>query len=399
MAGLTAIGAANAKPGRHSDGGGLFLLVRPTGSRSWLLRVQYDGQRRDYGLGGFAEKQGRPGLTLAEARERAALWRKWAKDGLDPRREWAKQNEKVPTFEEAARACFEEVSKGFRNPKHKAQWIGTLKTYAFPQIGSRSVDSVGAPEIISVLRSIWHEKPETASRLKQRIGRVLDFSFAHSWRDDGAPMAAVAMGLGKHKNEPEHFAAIPYSDLPGMMAKLDQANRKLETVGRSALAFQILTAARPGEVRGMIWSEVDLDAGQWAIPAKRYKTGKRHVVPLSSAALDLLRDRRGMFEPDASSLVFQGAKAGRPISNATMNRALSRLGYGDYTVHGTGRSGFRDWAGEAARARREVCEAALGHVVANEAERAYARATYLDERRGLMQQWADYLQTGNGNYE
>lgn len=381
MGKLTALHVRNAKPGRHSDGKGLQLLVGPTGAKSWVLRVQKDGRRRDFGLGPVDL------VSLQEARDKAIEGRKMVRLGFDPSLEWKRVQNIIPTFEVAARKYHENIKSGWKNGKHGAQWISTLETHAFPVVGSKRVDLIDAPAIQSVLLPIWLTVPETARRVRQRVGAVLDFAHGQGWRPVEAPMRAVAKGMPKQPRSNGHFAAMPYVDLPDFMAKL----RGMEvSIGRLALQFTILTAARSGEVRGATWDEIDLDAALWTIPAVRMKAGDAHTVPLSGTALDVLREIQGFITGRSGEPIFPGLK-GKPLSDMTLAKALRVAGGNDATVHGM-RSAFRDWVAEKMpTVPGDVAEAALAHAIQNKTEAAYRRAKYLDQRRELMSKWADYL--------
>lgn len=385
---LTALKVKNAKPGRHVDGKGLCLVVKPSGAKSWVLRVQVEGKRRDIGLGSTDM------LTLAEAREKSAQGRKWAKLGLDPAFEWRKARAVIPTFEAVARKYHALHEHGWRNPKHAKQWLATLVEYAFPKLGSSRIDLVDSALIVTVLAPIWLEKPETAGRVRQRIATVLNYAHSQGWRTTEAPMRAVASGLPRrtktNSKARTHFAAMPYADLPAFMKKLQS---QAQTVGRQALAFTILCAARSGETRGAIWSEIDLDASLWTVPGSRMKTGEPHIVPLSACAVRILKDRQRESKAAPADLIFPGAKG--QLSDATMAKVFRLDGGGAYTVHGTARSSFRDWAAEMTSFPKEVAEAALAHANPNEVEAAYLRTKYLDQRRELMARWASYLEGGN----
>ena len=395
---LTALQVKNAKPGRHADGKGLYLLVKPTGAKSWVLRVMVNGKRTDYGLGAVEtnRKDGddlniplgqRRILTLSEAREKAAEGRLMAKAGLNPSLEWKKAGETIPTFEAAARRYCETVKGGWKNKKHSAQWLSSLEAHVFPEIGAMTVDQIDAPDIQRVLLRIWLTIPETARRVRQRIAAVLDFSHGQRWRATEAPMRAVAKGLPKQPKKGEHFAAMPYPELPEFMAKLREAEA---SIGRLALQFTILTAARSGSVRKATWDEIDWENRVWNIPAKHMKGGEPHSVPLSDAALDVLREVQGFITGRKGEPIFPGLK-GQPLSDATLSKALRVAGGDDYTVHGM-RSSFRDWVAEKLpTVPGAVAEAALAHAIPNKVEAAYRRTKFLDQRRDLMAKWADYL--------
>ncbi len=388
---------AHKKPGRHSDGKGLYLLVKPSGSASWVLRVQTsllnDGKRTDYGLGPLHT------LTLAEARNRAEEGRKLAKHGLNP--SLARKRETVPTFEEAARRYHAIVERGWKKGKHGKQWLSTLEAHAFGTIGNVQVNAVDTAAIQRVLLPIWLTIPETARRVRQRLGAVLDYAFAQGWRETEAPMRAIAKGLPKQSKKRGHFAAMPHADLPRF---IDELCSNKASIGRLALRFTILTVVRSGETRGAIWSEFDLVKGIWTIPAERMKAGEQHIVPLSKPALEILREMLRLSNGDPDSLVFPGAR-GRVMSNMTMPKALKTSGGEGFTVHGF-RSSFRDWvadtmvsiklpAKEGQEAKTalagDVAESALAHALPNRVEAAYRRTKFLDHRHVLAERWADYL--------
>jgi len=390
---LTVRQIANARPGRHSDGGGLYLLVKPSGSKSWVLRVQHNGRRRDFGLGSVVidtirsdlPLSSRKFLTLAQAREKARIGRDLARAGFNPSAVWRAREETVPSFKKAAEEYHAQVSKGWRNGKHGDQWIATLRTYTFPVIGNLPVDAVNARAIQRVLAPIWVTKGETARRVRQRIGVVLDYAHGKGWRDVEAPMRAVNQLLGGIRQpKGSNFAAMPYKSLPSFMANL--RNGEL-SVGRLALQFLILTAARSGEVRKARWQDVDPEAGEWRIPPENAKTGKLHIVPLVPRALDILAEIRGMFGIDPNDLIFPGLKG--QMSDATLAKMLRTNGGGDFTVHGF-RSTFRDWAADSGFAD-SWAEAALAHTNPNRTESAYRRTTFFEQRKErLMPSWSAF---------
>lgn len=380
---LTALKVKALKePGRHLDGDGLYLWVKPSGSRSWLLRIQVDGKRRDFGIG--SEKV----TSLAEARDRASDLRKQYRSGVDPVA--AKRAQKVkrvntPTFAEAARLAHSEFKDGWRNGKHQAQWLSTLESYAIPTLGNMPVDQVDAGAIIKMLQPIWLTIPETARRVKQRVGSVLDWSFSQGFRQAEAPMRAISKGLKQQPKRDGHFAALPY----GQVAALVKGLEGTQTVGRLALRFAILTAARSGEVRKAVWSEIDVQAKLWTIPAERMKAGREHVVPLSSAALSILEQAKGNRAVSGHEYIFPGSH-GRPLSDMTLTKVLRSATSQPATVHGF-RSTFRDWAAEEQSSYSDaVVEAALAHTDPNKVQAAYRRTNFLDQRRALMQAWCDY---------
>ena len=379
---LTAVAVRAAKPGRHADGNGLYLVVDPSGARRWMLRLTVLGRRKDIGLGATSL------VSLAEARELALSMRKTARAGGDPLADRRKVLLIIPTFEEAARQCHEEYRASWKNDKHAAQWLTTLETYAFPLLGALRVNEIGTSEVRDALLPIWLEKPETARRLRQRIGTVLDWAAAKNYRDGENPIRSVAKGLPKQKGTAEHFAALPFDDVPAFLARLQESNQANPTV-KLALEFLVLTAVRSGEMRAARWREFDLKAGLWSIPAERMKADRPHVVPLAPRAIDILRMAGSIARsagPD--DLVFEGARAGRPLSDMTLVMLLRRMEV-PATAHGF-RSSFRDWASERTNFPAEVAEMALAHTVRNKVEAAYRRGDLLEKRRGLMLAWADF---------
>lgn len=399
---LTVKEVKNAKPGRHSDGKGLYLLVKPSGAKSWVLRVQYEGERRDFGLGSVTldpvgsdiPLHRKKLLTLAEAREKAREGRALAKAGIiNPNEYWRKLNaaeKPARSFREVAEEVHNQTKAGWKDAKHREEWLGSLKRYAFPIIGDISVEDVDASAIESVLLPIWLVTPETARRVKQRIGVVLDHAFSKDERSREAPMRAVNLLMRKIKQPRSgNFAAMPHKSLPGFVARLREED---ESVGRLALLFSILTVARPGETRNATWSEIDMEAAEWRIPAEKMKAGKPHIVPLVPAALNILRKAQSWFGAKPNAFVFQGNK-GRPLSDATMNKALrSTEGGVGWTVHGL-RSTFRDWAAESGF-NNDWAEAALAHTIAAQEGRtvaSYKRTTFFEHRRDkLMPAWASF---------
>lgn len=382
MANLTVVQVRNAKPGRHADGKGLYLLVKPSGAKSWVLRVQFSGRRRDFGLGSVDL------VSLEEARDKAREARKLAKAGLDPSLERKKALRTIPTFEEAARRYHETVKAGWRNAKHGGQWLATLETHAFPLIGNMRVDHIEAPTIQSVLLPIWLTLPETARRVRQRVGSVLDYAHGQGWRTTETPRNAVN-SLMKRIKQPRRgpgFAAMPYADLPAFMTALRE---DVPSVGKLALQFLILTAARSGEVRGATWDEIDLDKAQWNIPAGRMKAGEPHSVPLSDAAIEVLRRAGELTGMRRGQPIFPGLR-GQPLSDATLAKVLRVAGGGSYTVHGM-RSAFRDWVAERTSFPGDWAEAALAHTLPNKVEAAYRRTKFVEQRRNLMAAWDSYL--------
>lgn len=376
---LTARGVLHAKPGRHADGGGLYLHVEESGARRWFLRVMVRGRRTDVGLGPADL------VPLAEARELALVLRKVARAGGDPHAERDRHKRPSITFEEATREVWRtHVVPNNRNAKHVAQWLSTLERFAFAAIGDRPVAAIEQGEVLRVLAPIWTEVPETARRVKQRLHTVFDWTIAAGHRAAGNPVVGVTRGLPRQRDRAAHFRAMPWGEVPAFMVRL----RAAPGMGALALRFAILTAARSGEVRGATWAEIPIDSAAWTVPASRMKSGREHRVPLSAAALAVLETVRPLAE-GPQSLVFPSSRAGRALSQATLSAVLGRLKV-PVTVHGF-RSAFRDWCEETGNWPQAVKEAALAHVLRNKVERAYRRTDLFAKRRELMSAWAEYL--------
>ena len=365
------------EPGRYSDGDGLFLVVRPAGGRNWVLRALCGGRRRDIGIGPLKS------VDLGDAREAAHQIRRQIARGLDPIAERKRERQIIPTFRAAAKIVHGEHKAAWKNGKHQNQWLSTLESYAFPKLGDRLVSDIGAPEIRDVLAPIWLSKPETARRVRQRIGTVLDWACVKGFRASEAPLRSLSKGLPRQPKKDGHFAAMGYADVPKFLARL----RERESIGRLALEAVILTAARSGEIRFARWPEVDMDSALWSIPADRMKMNRPHVVPLSPEAIEVFQ-RAAKFRAPGSDLVFPGQKLKKPMSDMTLLKILRDMDAG-VTVHGF-RSAFRDWVAEQTNYPGEVAEAALAHAIPNKVEAAYRRTDFLEKRRDLMRDWASY---------
>ena len=385
MGKLTATGVTAAKqPGRYGDGEGLFLFIDKRGGKSWVVRIQKDGRRRDIGLGSASK------VSLKLARDRARNVRAQVEAGIDPIAERRKAAG-IPTFKEAAQLVHDEHKSGWKNGKHRDQWLSTLETYAYPSFGDVSVALVDAPAVRDALASIWLTKPETARRVRQRIRSVIDWAVGKGYRENGVAFAVIDKALPRQRARVEHHRALPHADLPDFMRKL----RERESMGRLALEAVILTAARSGEVRLAEWSEIDLEAATWTIPAERMKGGREHVVPLSDAALRLFERMKAHRRGD-SDLVFPGTAKAKPLSDMTLTKVLRDMGK-DITVHGF-RSTFRDWVAECTSFPAEIAEAALAHTNSDKVEAAYLRTDHRTKRAQLMTSWAGYCEeTGGGN--
>lgn len=374
--------ATVSKPGRHADGGGLYLVVDKSGAKRWVFLYRSDGRAREMGLGGLVA------VPLAKAREMAAAARAAVYAGEDPIASKRIEAPRVPTFGEAADAFIEAMSPQFRNAKHIAQWKMTLTEYAAP-FRSKAVDAITTDDVLGVLQPIWLTKPETASRLRGRIERVLDAARAKGHRSGENPAlwrGHLANLLPKRqKLSRGHHAAMDFRDVPAFVDQL----RKREAVSARALEFTILTAARSGETLGATWREIDLTGSVWTIPAGRMKSGREHRVPLTPPLLAMLEEMKILGGAPADYL-FPGARRGRPLSVMAMDMILRRMKV-DITTHGF-RSSFRDWAGEMSPFPRELAEAALAHAVGDQTERAYRRGDALEKRRKMMEAWADYCE-------
>jgi integrase len=378
---LTVKGAAALKePGLREDGGGLYLNVKASGARSWLFIYQWRGKRREKGLGSY------PLVSLEDARAKRDSARKLLTEGKDPLE--PQKPVVTATFGGCAAALVDDLEVGWRNAKHRQQWRNTLETYCAP-IWTRDVSAIDTADIVDILRPIWSVKPETASRLRARIERVLDAAKVKGYRTGENParwrghlqliLPGATRGAGVR-----HHPAMPYGQVPDFVKGL---KTRVSTAAR-ALEFLIHTAGRTSEVLGMRWRELDLEAKLWTVPVERMKMHREHVVPLTEAALTVIR-AMAVFGTDPDAPVFPGRK-GKPLSNMSMEMLLRRMGCDDFTVHGF-RSSFRDWAGEETAFPRELAEAALAHVVGNAVERAYRRGTALGKRRELMNVWSTFV--------
>lgn len=365
------------EPGRYYDGdAGLFLLVgqgKRAPHKSYVQRVTIAGTRRDIGLGSTRW------LTLTEARATAQTNRKIARTGGDPR---AKRTT-VPTFGEALEKVLDVQRGVWRNEsKSEAQWRASLRDYAGALIG-KPVDAIGPGDVLGVLAPIWNEKRETARRVRQRIGAVMRWSVAEGHRKDN-PVDAIGAALPRNAHRRKHQKALPYGEVGEAIRTIRRTEAHIST--RLALEFLILTACRSGEVRGTLWSEIDLDSGTWTIPARRMKSAREHRVPLSPRAVEVLSEARTC--ANGSSLVFPSV-SGRVMSDSTMSKLLRENRVGA-VPHGF-RSSFRDWAGERTSVPEVVAEFALAHIEKNKTVAAYARSDLFERRRKLMDDWADYV--------
>jgi integrase len=392
---LSAVKVANlTRRGMYADGGGLYLQVTANGSRSWIFRFKQNGRSRDMGLGSLAT------ISLAEAREMAAECRRLRLTGIDPiesRRTDRLQAQlsaaRSMTFDQCRDAFIEAHKSAWRNAKHRAQWTNSLATYVGPVFGSMPIQSVDVALVTKVLEPIWSTKPETASRVRGRIERVLDWAKVRGFRQGENPArwrGHLDALLPAHRKvrKVKHHAALPYVQIGTFMAAL----RTREAIAARALEFTILTAARTGEVLGARWDEIDFQAKVWVVPANRMKSGREHRVPLSRPAISVLKEMQARHQDD---LVFPGDRRGKPLSNMAMLMMLRRMGRADLTAHGF-RSTFRDWVAECTNFPREVAESALAHVVGDKVEAAYRRGDLFEKRRRLMESWAAHCQSASG---
>ena len=375
----------------YGDGAGLWMKVTEGGSKSWILRYTMAGRERWTGLGPY------PDVSLAEARDKAMAWRKQVREGVDPMKikqeamatARAEQAKKV-TFAWCAAQYIESHRAGWKNAKHAEQWVSTLAMFAEPVVGKMDVALVETEHVVRVLEPIWNSKPETASRLRGRIESILGWASARRLRSGDNPARwkghLDSLFPARTKvSRTRHFAALPWKDMRPFMTSLEaQAG-----VGALALRFTILTAARSGEVRGMVWDEVDLSARLWVVPAERMKAGREHRIPLSDAAVALLRQQEQVLLA-GTDVVFPSVRDHKPLSDMTLTAVLRRMQRNDLTVHGF-RSTFRDWAAEATDYPQEMAEMALAHVVSNKVEAAYRRGDMLEKRREMMQKWAEFI--------
>ena len=382
MAKLTAARIRTLKtPGRHGDGNGLHLKISESGARSWILRIVIGGRRRDIGLGRY------PDIGLAQARDAAAKHRSLIAAGVDPIAE--KRKAAIPTFREAAERTFEANRPRWRNGKHTVSWWQSLEKHAFPIIGDMPVDQIDEEHVLRILTPIWGERMETARRVRQRIRTVFKWAMAHKFVRQNVAGETIDGALPPMPKVKSHLRALPYAEVGELIEAVQRSQASL--AAKWCLEFLILTAARSGEARGALWSEMDLDTATWTVPAERMKASLEHRVPLSPRAVAILAEANSIH--DGSDLVFPSPlRPGKPMSDMTLIKLLRNLGFADRTtVHGF-RSSFRDWAAECTSAPHAIMELSLAHVVGNAVEAAYARSTLIEKRRALMAQWATYLE-------
>jgi len=385
--------------GMHRVSDNLYLQIREQGTRSWLFRYWVDGKPKVIGLGAMKD------IPLTKARDKAERLRIAVRDGSDPAAEKktakaARRAEQavaaaasVPTFEECAREYINAHEASWSNDKHRAQWSSTLKMYVYPHIGKKPVNEIGIDDIVKVLKPIWTTKPPTAGNVRGRIDKILGWATAMGYRTgdnpasrDG-PLMHLLPSLSKVQRQQKHHAAVPYKEVPAVVADI----RKLDSTSAKALLFTVLTAVRTGETLGATWDEIDLEAKLWTIPAERMKAGAEHKVPLASEVIVLLeslpRDATGK-----NPHLFRGPRA-KTLSNMAMLQCLRGVRDDGATVHGF-RASFSTWAREQTDYSPEIVEASLAHTQSDKVVAAYARTTFLDRRRDLMQQWATFCMGG-----
>lgn len=384
---LAAVKVARLKtPGYYPDGGCLYLRIAPGGSKGWIFRFAIAGRTRDAGLGSY------PAVSLVKAREEAERRRRLVAAGVDPIEAGRKEREaqilassKAMSFEQCAKAFIVAHEVSWKNDKHKEQWRSTLATYCYPIFGAFPVQAIDTGLVLKVLEPIWAKKPETASRVRQRIERVLSWAKVRGYREGENPaqwrghLDHLLPAKGKVRRV-RHHAALPFNELGPLTTKL----REETSITARALEFTILTAARTGETLGATWGEIDLKERMWTIAAERMKGHREHRVPLSACAVAILKE---MSTIKQSEFVFPGARRGQPLSQMALLMLLRRLGYEHVTAHGF-RSSFRDWAAECTTFPREVAEMALAHAVPDAVEAAYRRGDLVQKRRKLMEAWA-----------
>jgi integrase len=379
------------EPGRYADGHGLYLQIRGDGekniAKSWVLKFMLRGVAREMGLGSVLT------FTLAEARENAREAHKLLAKGVDPIEHRKQQVQaaaldraRAVTFRACAEAYINNHRAGWRSAKHASQWASTAATYIYPLVGDLPVASVDTALVLKILNPIWTQKPETASRVRGRIEAVLDFATASGFRrgDNPARWNGLLSELLPKKTKVARvrpMPSLPYGELPGFMATLRQQG------GTAALAleFLILCASRTGEVLGARWDEISFADRTWKVPGERMKSGREHEVPLSDRALEIIETMRGRDK----TFVFPHARSSRPLSDRVFLTLLGRLGHDGIVPHGF-RSSFRTWCADRTAFPRDLCEAALAHVIGDAVEAAYNRTTMLDKRRKLMDAWTRY---------
>ena len=370
------------KPGKYSDGLGLYLIVEPTGSKRWEQRLTIKGKRCDLGLGSTKL------VTLEEARLTAQSNKKTAKDGGDPRQFKKLQEGERLSFYEVTLSAHQVLAPTLKTEKYAEQWLATLENHVFKVIGHKPISSITSADILSVLAPIWTEKTDTAKKLKQRLSYIMKWAKAQAYYTGDNPVELAEQALPRLKGSERHFKALLYIELPSIISVLQYL--EIQTSTKLSLQFLILTASRQKEVLNAKWDEIDFNLNKWTVPANRMKAGKEHRVPLCERAVEILNSIKSTRDPQ--EFVFPGWKAGTGLSDGAMLVLLKKMDVGPYTPHGF-RSTFRDWAAERAHQfSNETIELALAHTIKNRAERAYRRGDQLERRRDLMAAWNQYIE-------
>lgn len=409
---LTAFQVRNARPGILEDGGGLRLVVASSSAKRWVLRLTVDRRRRDLGLGSALD------VPLSEVRDLAVEIRKRVKLGQPIDQLLAKHRGQGPveagprpssTYDDGLtvrgvfRSFFADKKRQLSEGKHQRQWHTMLETHAFATLGGSPIDAVTTRMIADTLRPIWHTKPETARKVLQRLSAIFAYAAAIGLRETGDPTAGVAIVLGQRRRPVRHHPALDWQRMPEFMAKLYALDR-LRPVNKLGLEFLVLTAARSGEVRNATLDQVDVIRRLWTVPALNMKSRRAHEVPLSSAAIDVLHraaalpgeiDHRRQAGAPSKQLVF--SRDGKRLSENAFEVVLDQLGFEEVTPHGF-RSSFRTWAAEHG-VDHDVAEACLAHQPRDKLLVAYRRTTFLEQRRTVMERWADYLLTSNAGHQ
>ena len=385
---ISTLQVKNAKPGVYTDGGGLTLRVKPSGRRTWVLRLTVKGKLRNFGLGAY------PGVSLKAAREQADELRRAARRGEDPADQLKAQRTaprmeetSIPTFAQAAERVIALRAPTWSSTRHATQWRESLRLYALPVLGDRPVDEIQTADVLSILEPIWTAKAETAGRVRQRMATIFDYCVATGWVDLNPCNGAVKAALPRRMRNRRHHPALPYAEVADALGAIRETAGHEST--KLALEFLIQTAARAGEVRHATWGHMDLNAAVWTVPAEHMKMRRPHRVPLSRRALAVLeaaQQRTG-----GKDLIFpSNRKKGQPFSNMAFAMLLRRAGYGHVTTHGF-RASFRTWTLEQTDAPWAVAEAALAHNLGGGEVMAYVRSDLFERRRELMEQWCSFV--------
>ena len=370
-------------PGKYGDGHGLYLIVDASGAKRWEQRLVIQGRRRDIGLGSAAV------VSLEEAREQALKNKRLARSGGDPIAEKRISIGGSMSFKEVALAVHELNAPSYRNKKYAAQWLSSIENHVLPVLGTKSIGSITSSDILSVLSPIWSDKHDTAKKIRQRLSQIMKWAKAQGYYSGDNPVELAQMALPKISQIESHHAALPFTEIPALIEQLQSSTLMPST--RLALTYLILTASRQSEVLLASWDEIEMDKGQWIIPAARMKAGSEHIVPLNDRTMAVLNEAKELY-PD-SQLLFPNHNTGKPLSDNALRLALQKRFNLNTTTHGL-RSSFKDWATETTNHANEVSEMALAHKISNAVEAAYRRGNLYEKRCQLMNDWADYLYKG-----